>query len=123
MEDISPLCLLDFYVHESVQRLGHDGRDLFEEMLKREGILQPGKIAYDRPSSKMLAFLAKHYNLRDYVPQVNKYVVFRQYWDSSVNFNNEMQIQDQQHIIGGDRGSSFHHHQPADSSSNLYATL
>ena len=76
MRDISPLCILDFYVHESAQRRGH-GKNLFEEMLRREGILHPGRIAYDRPSTKMMAFLAKHYNLRDFVPQVNKFVVFR----------------------------------------------
>jgi alpha-tubulin N-acetyltransferase 1 len=30
--EMSPLCVLDFYVHESVQRGGH-GKDLFEKML------------------------------------------------------------------------------------------
>ena len=55
---------------------------MFEEMLKREGVLHPARIAYDRPSIKMMAFLAKHYGLRDYMSQNNNYVVFRQYWES-----------------------------------------
>ena len=31
-QEIKPLCVLDFYVHESVQRLGI-GKELFEKML------------------------------------------------------------------------------------------
>ena len=89
IKDISPLCVLDFYVHESTQRRGL-GKTLFEEMLRREGILHPARIAYDRPSTKMLAFLAKHYNLREYVPQVNKFVVFRQFWDQSNHFHSSL---------------------------------
>jgi len=32
VKEIKPLCVLDFYVHESMQRGGH-GRALFEKML------------------------------------------------------------------------------------------
>ena len=67
IKEITPLCVLDFYVHESVQR-GGQGKVLFEEMLHREGNVHPAKIAYDRPSSKLIGFLAKHYGLRNYVP-------------------------------------------------------
>jgi alpha-tubulin N-acetyltransferase 1 len=35
--EINPMSVLDFYVHESVQRGGH-GKDLFEKMLETEGI-------------------------------------------------------------------------------------
>lgn len=34
--EIKPLCVLDFYVHESVQR-GGIGKLLFEKMLENEG--------------------------------------------------------------------------------------
>ena len=44
MRDISPLCVLDFYVHESNQRRGQ-GKKLFDEMLKREGVLHPARLA------------------------------------------------------------------------------
>ena len=50
-------------------------------MLHREGDVHPAKIAYDRPSPKLIGFLAKHYGLRNYVPQNNNYIVFSQYWD------------------------------------------
>lgn len=66
--------MLDFYVHESCQR-GGIGKQLFEFMLSRENT-SPEKLAYDRPSPKLIAFLAKHYSLKHYVPQNNNFVVF-----------------------------------------------
>ena len=80
IKEISPLCVLDFYVHESVQRGGY-GKALFEKMLEKEGV-RPEKLAYDRPSEKLLAFLAKHYGLKRYVPQNNNYVVFSCYFET-----------------------------------------
>ena len=80
IKEIVPLCVLDFYVHESVQR-GGQGKALFEEMLCREGNVHPAKLAYDRPSPKLIGFLGKHYGLRNYVPQNNNFIVFNQYWD------------------------------------------
>ena len=35
IHEITPLCVLDFYVHETMQRGGH-GRELFERMLFEE---------------------------------------------------------------------------------------
>ena len=64
--EMNPLSVLDFYVHESVQRGGH-GKELFEKMLKTEGI-EPRKIAYDRPSPKLKGFLSKYYGLKNHVP-------------------------------------------------------
>jgi alpha-tubulin N-acetyltransferase 1 len=66
IKEISPLCVLDFYVHESVQR-GGQGKALFEKMLDAEGV-KPEKFGYDRPSEKLLGFLAKHYGLKRFVP-------------------------------------------------------
>lgn len=66
IKEINPLCVLDFYVHESVQRNGQ-GKQLFERMLEKENV-RPEKLGYDRPSEKLLAFLAKHYGLKRYVP-------------------------------------------------------
>jgi alpha-tubulin N-acetyltransferase 1 len=81
INEIQPLCVLDFYVHESVQRGGH-GKDLFEKMLQVEGV-EPKKLAYDRPSPKLRGFLSKHYKLKNYVPQNNNYVVFDDYFTDS----------------------------------------
>ena len=78
--EMSPLCLLDFYVHESCQRSGY-GKELFEFMLKCENSTA-NKIAIDRPSVKSLTFMRKHYGLSDYIPQNNNFVVYRQYFDS-----------------------------------------
>ena len=65
MEEISPMSVLDFYVHNSVQR-GGIGKQLFEAMLNHENV-EPRKLAYDRPSIKLKSFMSKHYKLRSYV--------------------------------------------------------
>eukprot|EP00499_Haloplacidia_sp_CaronLabIsolate_P002742 CAMPEP_0196784530 /NCGR_PEP_ID=MMETSP1104-20130614/17185_1 /TAXON_ID=33652 /ORGANISM="Cafeteria sp., Strain Caron Lab Isolate" /LENGTH=71 /DNA_ID=CAMNT_0042154815 /DNA_START=41 /DNA_END=253 /DNA_ORIENTATION=- len=64
MVEMSPLCVLDFYVHESCQRQGV-GKQLFDVMLEHSGST-PARLAYDRPSPKLLAFLDKHFGLRAY---------------------------------------------------------
>ena len=81
MHEINPVCVLDFYVHESIQRSGV-GRQLFEAMLRREA-LDPSDFGYDRPSPKLLGFLRKHYALVDYDPQPNNFVVFKVYFQKS----------------------------------------
>lgn len=80
MHEIEPLCVLDFYVHESKQRSGL-GKVLFEEMLRNEGV-RPHELGYDRPSPKLLGFLRKHYKLSNYEPQTNNFVVFKSYFDA-----------------------------------------
>ncbi|GLI67225.1 hypothetical protein VaNZ11_011162, partial [Volvox africanus] len=79
LREIEPICVLDFYVHESCQRRGI-GKALFEHFLNTEGC-DPASLAYDRPSPKLLAFLGKHYGLQEHVPQSNNYVVFNRYFD------------------------------------------
>jgi len=66
IREISPLCVLDFYVHESMQRGGY-GKQLFEHMLSKEAV-RAEKLGYDRPSEKLIGFLGKHYGLKSYVP-------------------------------------------------------
>lgn len=72
--ELSPLCVLDFYVTERRQRTGC-GKLLFETMLRREGV-EPRYLAIDRPSEKLISFLKKHYGLSGIIPQVNNYVIF-----------------------------------------------
>ena len=76
--EMKPLSVLDFFVDASVQRGGH-GRALFDTMLGYMNS-EPALIAYDRPSHKLMGFLAKHFNLRDHVQQNNNYVVFDDYF-------------------------------------------
>ena len=45
--------------------------------------VKPYQIAYDKPSSKLVAFLDKHYGLREEVQQTNNFVVFREYFEGS----------------------------------------
>ena len=74
-KQVYPMCILDFYVHESRQRLGC-GRTLFEAMLADQKVAHPRFLAIDRPSPKLLGFLRKHYNLTKIIHQVNNYVIF-----------------------------------------------
>eukprot|EP00118_Oscarella_pearsei_P020342 m.220165 g.220165 ORF g.220165 m.220165 type:complete len:272 (+) comp39934_c1_seq68:1620-2435(+) len=80
--EVEPLCLLDFYVHESRQRGGH-GKQLLEHMLKCEG-MKAHQLVIDRPSLKCLGFFSKHYNLKSYVKQANNFVAFDQFFNSSL---------------------------------------
>lgn len=80
VRELQPLCLLDFYVHESLQRSGF-GKELYEFMLQ-DAQIQPAKIAIDRPSQKLLSFMRKHYGLSQYLPQSNNYVIYSQYFES-----------------------------------------
>lgn len=82
MKEIKPLCVLDFYVSERVQRGGH-GKQLFERMLQDEGV-SPEQLAYDRPSPKLINFLAKHYGLKGYLNQSHHFVVFDAYFNKRV---------------------------------------
>ncbi|KAK8736918.1 hypothetical protein OTU49_004724, partial [Cherax quadricarinatus] len=73
-KECAPLCVLDFYIHESRQRRGY-GRRLFDHMLRDQNVL-PGHMAVDKPSDKFLGFLRKHYHLYKQVNQLNNFVVF-----------------------------------------------
>ncbi|XP_077405548.1 alpha-tubulin N-acetyltransferase 1 isoform X2 [Vanacampus margaritifer] len=72
--EAEPQCVLDFFIAENLQRHGY-GLELFNFMLQHKNI-DPVLMAYDRPSPKLLSFLAKHYCLTQSVPQVNNFVVF-----------------------------------------------
>lgn len=72
------LCVLDFYVHESMQRQGC-GNILFEHMLQDMNV-KAHQLAIDKPSQKFLCFLNKHYGLNQIVPQNNYFVVFSKFF-------------------------------------------
>lgn len=81
IHEVEPLCILDFYVHESMQRKGY-GLKLFKAMLDHEGIENPAELAIDKPSEKFSSFLRKHYRLAHSVPQSNNYCVFDGFFSS-----------------------------------------
>ncbi|XP_036809472.1 uncharacterized protein atat1 isoform X5 [Oncorhynchus mykiss] len=67
--ETEPLCVLDFFVTEHLQRHGY-GLELFSFMLQHKKV-EPVMMAYDRPSPKFLSFLEKHYCLKNGVPQIS----------------------------------------------------
>jgi GNAT superfamily N-acetyltransferase len=72
--EMTPLCVLDFFVTANWQRQGI-GRKLFDRMLSDAG-LAAWQLAYDRPSPKLIGFLRKHFSLARSRLQENNYVVF-----------------------------------------------
>ncbi|XP_069121494.1 alpha-tubulin N-acetyltransferase 1-like isoform X2 [Argopecten irradians] len=80
VHELEPICVLDFYVHESRQRMGC-GRKLFDYML-RDTNVKPHHMAIDKPSFKFSEFLKKHYNLKAEIPQVNNFVVFEGFFNN-----------------------------------------
>jgi len=72
--ELTPLCILDFYVHESRQRVGC-GKVLFDAMLANENV-DVKHLAIDRPSDKFIYFLRKHYQLTKMIPQINNFAIF-----------------------------------------------
>ena len=85
--EVSPLCVLDFYVHESTQRQGI-GKKLFDYMLNFEK-KNPKELAYDRPSPKLIGFLKKYFGLVNYVRQNNNFVVFNEFFECLSDENNK----------------------------------
>ncbi|XP_060069773.1 alpha-tubulin N-acetyltransferase 1-like [Ylistrum balloti] len=83
VHELEPICVLDFYVHESRQRMGC-GRKLFDYML-RDVNVKPQQLAIDKPSFKFSQFLNKHYNLKAEIPQVNNFVVFEGFFNNRPN--------------------------------------
>jgi len=77
---VRPLCVLDFYVCESLQRSG-EGKLLFEHMRQHERV-EAASLGYDRPSGKFLGFLRRHFGLSSFTPQSNTFVLFDEYWSS-----------------------------------------
>jgi alpha-tubulin N-acetyltransferase 1 len=87
--EMKPLCVLDFYVHESTQRHGY-GKQIFEYMIENEHI-SPEKLAIDRPSFKFLSFLKKYFGLSKYSAQSNNFVIFDQFFNSNSHVDRRQQ--------------------------------
>lgn len=85
MVEANVSCVLDFFVRETWRRQGI-GKMIFETMLRREGLSLRGgegacRLAYDRPSGKLISFLQRHYCLRGYSVQPNKFAFFDEFWN------------------------------------------
>ncbi|KDO26403.1 hypothetical protein SPRG_08206 [Saprolegnia parasitica CBS 223.65] len=84
-KEMDPVCVLDFYVVQ--QRQGH-GAMLFRSMLERLHVAAKD-LAYDRPSPKLGPFLAKHFQLRSFVPQSNRFVIFDAFFEAQESNNRQ----------------------------------
>lgn len=82
-KEVQPLCILDFYIHESKQRMGM-GKILYEYMLQEESVL-PVHLAIDRPSEKFMNFLLKYYGLKNILPQNNNFVVYDGFFENNLD--------------------------------------
>lgn len=80
---VNASCVLDFYVCETCQRQGV-GKALFAYALHQLST-PPEFLAYDRPSSKLTAFLAKHHGLVHGITQPNNFVIFRGFFQGSAS--------------------------------------
>ena len=56
-------------------------------MINSENVL-PQKLAYDRPSPKLIKFLQKHFGLTHFVPQNNNFVIFDEFFKVVLNHQN-----------------------------------
>ncbi|KAF8569439.1 hypothetical protein P879_05708 [Paragonimus westermani] len=79
--ELEPLCVLDFYIHDSMQRRGY-GKKLFDHMLEAEKVI-PCSLAIDSPSKKMLQFLKKHYRLDQPIFASNNFVIYPGFFDAT----------------------------------------
>uniref|UniRef100_A0A7E4ZVD9 Alpha-tubulin N-acetyltransferase n=1 Tax=Panagrellus redivivus TaxID=6233 RepID=A0A7E4ZVD9_PANRE len=75
---ISPPCVLDFYVHESVQHQGY-GTALFTAMLTSEDC-EASKVAFDKPTDALMNFLATKFGLVNPVWQSTNFLVFEEFF-------------------------------------------
>jgi len=80
IHELNPLCVLDFYVHETKQRRGY-GKILFDAMLEHEQI-DVKHLATDLPSDNFIYFLRKHYHLDFLIPQVNHFAIYDGFFNS-----------------------------------------
>lgn len=78
--ECTPLCVLDFFVHESHRR-GGLGKRLFDHMLQDQKVRDPHTLAIDAPSASMCFFLKKHYALEHTIEQTNHYVIFHGFFE------------------------------------------
>lgn len=87
LKELTPLCILDFYVYEPQQRQGI-GKELFDAMLSHEGV-SVSQLAHDRPSPRLMSFLARHFNLDNHQLHENGFVVFPQFWSTASKSNQQ----------------------------------
>jgi len=91
------LCVLDFYIYDTEQR-SNLGREIFDYMLNYKNI-EPGELAYDRPTLRFLSFLKRNYGLEKFITQENNFTIFEEFFESDRIRNNETQYDSDTHRV------------------------
>ena len=91
------LCVLDFYIYDTEQRSGL-GREIFDYMLNYKNI-EPGELAYDRPTLRFLSFLKRNYGLENFITQENNFTIFDEFFESDRIRSNETQYDSDTHRV------------------------
>ena len=91
------LCVLDFYIYDTEQRSGL-GREIFDYMLNYKNI-EPGELAYDRPTLRFLSFLKRNYGLENFIAQENNFTIFDEFFESDRIRSNETQYDSDTHRV------------------------
>ena len=89
------LCVLDFYIYDTEQRTGL-GREIFDFMLNYKNV-EPGELAYDRPTLRFLSFLKRNYGLENFITQENNFTIFDEFFESERIRSNETQYDSDTH--------------------------
>jgi alpha-tubulin N-acetyltransferase 1 len=74
------------------------GKEIFDFMLNYKKI-NPGELAYDRPTLRFLAFLKRNYGLENYIQQENNFTIYDEFFESERNKNNETQYDSDTHRV------------------------
>ena len=104
LRELSPTCVLDFFVFENMQRNGF-GKVLFEKVLQIEQV-EPFQLAIDRPSPKFLGFLRKHYGLFNFRSQTNNFVIFDEFFMTEKEIVQKI-IQQNKMSVNQNKGGNF----------------
>ena len=91
------LCVLDFYIYDTEQRTGL-GREIFDFMLNYKNV-EPGELAYDRPTLRFLSFLKRNYGLENFITQENNFTIFDEFFESERIRSNETQYDSDTHRV------------------------
>ncbi|TFJ80796.1 hypothetical protein NSK_007973 [Nannochloropsis salina CCMP1776] len=83
--ETNPFCLLDFFIASPWQRKGL-GASLLRLALSHEGISGPHCLAFDRPSPRLLPFLAKNFALKKHRAQHNHFLVYDDFFSPLPSF-------------------------------------
>jgi len=91
---------------------------MYSEMITREKVL-PRKLGIDRPSIKFLNFLQKYYGLKDYVPQNNNFVVFKDYFTDEPQKRDKYDIYNHNYNYNSTKKDNYNYNYNSSSKNNI----